>query len=379
MSRNRIVSELNGVRGIAVLMVLLLHFGERPSGVPRIFTAPFSLGWSGVDLFFVLSGFLITGILLDTRQSTNYFSSFYARRILRIFPIYFLAVFGYFHVLLPIAHRYGLLRLYTDSREIWYLCYLSNWLAAFRSNPGVTLLGHFWSLAIEEQYYLVWPVVIFAAKRSWLPNICLATIGLSFGLRCAFQNHHPAYHFLYTLTPFRLEPLAFGGLVAIIVRDEKWCDRARNHFGVVAFGALLVLSGVLVLTRDAHPETPLMTTLGFSAFAIIYSCLVFFAYTNAGSSGWLAVQLRRPFLVSFGLYSYGIYVFHAPIAFVQNTALLTIAERIPAHFHILLWAASKVFGVALSYGIAMLSWHLVEKHFLRLKSRFSAQRRPEAP
>src|ERR1035441_9132865 len=124
MSRNRVVEELNGVRGIAVLMVLLLHFGGRPPGVPRLFTAPFALGWSGVDLFFVLSGFLITGILLDTRRATNYFSSFYARRILRIFPLYFLSVFVYFHVALPTAHRYGAWLSSSNAPAIWYWCYL---------------------------------------------------------------------------------------------------------------------------------------------------------------------------------------------------------------------------------------------------------------
>ena len=375
MSRNGVVSELNGVRGIAILMVLLLHFGERPSGVPRIFTAPFALGWSGVDLFFVLSGFLITGILVDTRRATNYLSSFYARRFLRIFPIYFLAVVGYFHILLPLAHHEGLLRTFTDSGEIWYWCYLSNWYGAFTRE--VSLLGHFWSLAIEEQYYLVWPIVVFVTKRSWLRYVCLVTIGISFGLRCAFQYHHQIYPFMYVLTPFRLEPIAFGGLVAIIVRDEKWCSRMQNHLATVAGGAILVLLAVLLLTRDSRAQTALMVTLGFSSFAVIYSCLVFFAYTSSGSPRWLAVQLRRPCLMSFGVYSYGIYVFHAPIAAGQNFALLTIAERIPAHFHILLRAASKVFGVALSYGIALLSWHLVEKHFLKLKSKFSARRQPE--
>ena len=378
MSNNTVVRELNGVRGIAVLMVLLLHFGGRPPGVPKIFTAPFALGWSGVDLFFVLSGFLITGILLDTRLATNYFSSFYARRILRIFPIYFLSVFVYFHIALPMAHRYGHWLSFDGAPEIWYWCYLSNWLDAFGQDH--CLLGHFWSLAIEEQYYFVWPVVVFVTKRSWLRYVCVATIGLSFGLRCAFQDYnqiHPG--FLYSLTPFRLEPLAFGGLVAIIVRDEQWCTRMRSHIGVVAGAALLLLAGVLLLTRNANHDSPLMTTVGFSAFAIIYSCLVFFAYTNAGSSKWLAVQLRRPFLMSFGVYSYAIYVFHAPISGYQNAVLLRIAATVPSQFHIFLWAASKLVGVVLSYGIALLSWHLIEKHFLKAKRRFSARGQPEAP
>jgi len=357
-------------------MVLLLHFGGRPPGVPRILTAPFALGWSGVDLFFVLSGFLITGILIDTKPATNYFSSFYARRILRIFPIYFLCVLVYFHVALPMAHRYGHWASFDNATEIWYWCYLSNWPGALGWDH--CLLGHFWSLAIEEQYYLVWPLVVFITKRHWLPYVCLATIALSLGLRCVFQHYnqlHPG--FLYSLTPFRLEPLAYGSLVAIIVRDETWRTRMRSHSRLVAGAAFLLLVTVLLLARNANRDSRLMTTVGFSAIAIIYSCLVFFAYANAGSSVWLAVQLRRPTLMSFGVYSYAMYVFHAPISAYQNATLLRVAEHVPPKFHILLWVASKFVGVALSFAIALLSWHLIEKHFLKAKGRFEAHFRSE--
>ncbi|QOY85104.1 acyltransferase family protein [Paludibaculum fermentans] len=367
----RIVPELNGVRGIAILMVLLLHFGARPEGVPKILTGPFALGWSGVDLFFVLSGFLITGILLDTRWSTNYFSSFYARRALRIFPLYLIAVFAYFHLVLPLAHSRGLWLTSDSSAELWYWLYSANWLGPLgKDNSG---LNHLWSLAIEEQYYLVWPAVVFLVKRERMWAVCLGVMTLSFALRIAFvpfNASHPGV--LYGFTPFRLEPLALGGLTALAVRNEAWRAKVKRRLGQIAAGGAALLLAVLAITRNPSHDTALMGTAGFTAFGILYACLVFHAYVESGSSSWISTQLRRPFLMSLGMYSYAAYVFHFPISNLQNSLLMELAVPLPVEGKVLLWGASKALGVAVTYGIALLSWHLIEKHFLRLKRHFPA-------
>ena len=118
-----------------------------------------------------------------------------------------------------------------------------------------------------------------------------------------------------------------------------------------------------------------ITSFGYSAFALVSAVLVFYAYVRAGSPEWLALQLRRPALMAFGKYSYGIYVLHDPIATYQNALVMRIAEHVPRSTHVLLWGISKLFGVGVSFAVALVSWHLLEKHFLGLKKYFAPQAR----
>ena len=163
--RNAHVPELDGVRGLAILMVLLYHFRHGyPPMLRELDKKILGLGWSGVDLFFVLSGFLISGILLDTMEARNYYWSFYGRRILRIFPLYLIAVFGYFQVLVPLAAHFRHPTLSGASREIWFWLHASNFPAAEAYKEK--FLPHFWSLSVEEQFYLMWPLLIRQIRRS---------------------------------------------------------------------------------------------------------------------------------------------------------------------------------------------------------------------
>jgi peptidoglycan/LPS O-acetylase OafA/YrhL len=368
---NKSIPELDGIRGLAIIFVLLFHFGARPPGVPRILTAPFALGWSGVDLFFVLSGFLITGILIHTRETSNYFSSFYARRVLRIFPLYVLTIVAYFHIALPIAHYFGHWGSWHYSLEPWYWFHVSNWQSAFGSD--IPLLTHYWSLAIEEQFYLVWPVVVFFVPNSKLPYFCLMLIALAFGLRCAFQDQLGLYpSLLFRLTPFRMDSLAFGGLLATIVRHDGWSAAIDRRLGAISTIAGLMLVGILTTARTNSVSNPLVATCGFTTFGLLYSCFVFHAYVHSGSQGWVVNHLRHPLVRSFGKYSYGMYVLHFPVCVYQNRLLLALSASARPEFRILFWAVSKLVGVAVSYALALGSWHLIEKHFLRLKGRFRA-------
>jgi peptidoglycan/LPS O-acetylase OafA/YrhL len=134
------VLELDGIRGLAISLVLLYHL-----------TASFKMGWCGVDLFFVLSGFLITNILLRTKNSQSYFCSFYARRTLRIFPLYFFVLFLAFWILIPVAQHFGKAPQSLDAGHLWYWFYISNWWNG--TGHEIDWLSHFWSLAVEEQFY----------------------------------------------------------------------------------------------------------------------------------------------------------------------------------------------------------------------------------
>ena len=368
------IPELNGVRGIAILLVLLYHFqGPRPASLPRILYAPLALGWSGVDLFFVLSGFLISGILLDTNSSVNYFSSFYARRALRIFPLYLITIFAYFDIALPLAHHFGYWRSWNGSLQIWYWLHLSNWHSAYGND--VLLLGHLWSLSIEEQFYFIWPVVILLVRPSRLTYLCSITILVALGLRIAYLHSSFGYEFLHRLTPFRVDSLAVGCLIALLVRNKNWLRIIETQFRLITFMAVSMLMFVLLFSAKARnsAEAPLMITMGYTSLAFVYGCLVFFAYRNTGSSMWLATRLRSGFLTIFGKYSYAIYVIHFPIAVYQREFFARIAERSSESTTLGLWVLSPLLGVLVSFGLAQLSWHLLEKHFLKLKKRFVAR------
>ena len=233
---HRSIPELDGVRGLAILLVLLFHFGARPQGVPRLLTGLFALGWTGVDLFFVLSGFLITGILIRTKECSNYFRSFYARRALRIFPLYVLTIVAYFYIALPIAHHFGKWSSWDNSLGTWYWLHISNWQSSFGNE--VPLLTHYWSLAIEEQFYLLWPLVVFFLPNSKLPHICIMIIAVSFGLRCIFQVQLDLYpSLLCRLTPFRLDALAFGGLLATIVINDSLCSAIESRAWAISISS----------------------------------------------------------------------------------------------------------------------------------------------
>lgn len=367
------IPELDGVRGLAILLVLLVHSNPTPA-VPAAVQKMLSIGWCGVDLFFVLSGFLISGILLDTRGAENYFSSFYGRRVLRIFPLYLLSVIAYFHVVLPLAHHFGQLPQDTNVLEPWFWFHLSNWKIAFGNE--VLFIGHFWSLAIEEQFYLFWPLVIFIAGRKWFPYVCLSVMVSSFGLRMLYSGHHFAHDFLYVLTPFRLESLAFGSLAAIAVRNQRHLALVKRWLPAIAAAGILLLFGVVVAGGTGEPYYAPMATWGFTSFALISTALVLFAYLRSGSSQWLSSLLRSPVLRSFGKYSYAMYVLHAPIFILETNTIARVSLRLPEDLRFVFWLATLLERIALTFGAALLSWHLVEKHFLRLKRFFTVKYKP---
>ncbi len=366
---NRVIPELDGVRGLAILSVLLYHF-SLPPAVPHVLSSALWLGWSGVDLFFVLSGFLITGILLDTRSAGNYLSSFYARRALRIIPLYLTFVFLYFAVALPLAHHWGYWQKWDNSMQLWYWLHLSNWRSAFGNDA--LLLSHLWSLSVEEQFYLVWPMIVLFVRPSWLGYACLAMIAVPFALRLAYLDNSYGPEFLYRLTPFRMDALAAGCLTAVIARNPAWRAATDAHIRLFILTALSLLLFVLFWTRSGSAYTPWMITLGYTSLAFAYACLVFSAYFYSGSSHWLAIQLRRPFLRTFGKYSYGIYVLHVPILYFQIRFFLNLSDRIPEYSRSALWILSIPLGVLLSFAASQASWHLLEKHCLRLKKYVEA-------
>jgi len=366
---------LDGVRGIAILLVLVFHSfllgGIRPAvWLDRIVTAVSEPGWSGVDLFFVLSGFLITGILYDAKGRDGYFRNFYARRILRIFPLYY-GFLGFVFIVLPRLTPFGRHHLSLLHDQIWYWTYLLNVLISLRGWPPVADLNHLWSLAVEEQFYLVWPWVVFMLGRRALMAACLGMAAGSLAVRAAVWAAAPPHvvQMASVLMPARMDALAAGGLLALLAREPEGLARLTK-WGPPATAAAAGLLGMLFYWRHRLvPTDAPVQILGLTLLAIFYGGVLAIAVTSPRDT--VAGRLfAHPGLRVLGRYSYGLYIFHLPIMWyarniVNATSVPALAgSELPGQ---LLFTAVAAAG---SLGAAVLSWHLYEAQFLKLKSLF---------
>jgi peptidoglycan/LPS O-acetylase OafA/YrhL len=372
----RHVPALDGVRGLAILLVLVYHCvlyaGMHPLGeFERAARALGSFGWMGVDLFFVLSGFLITGILLDSKESPNYFRAFYMRRVLRIFPLYFVFLAAFLWVL-PLVREMGPGFAQLKDQQAWYWTYLVNVKIALEGWPAYGVLGHFWSLAVEEQFYLVWPFVVYRVADRKLIWICLGCLVLPLLMRIALvmHDHATAGH---VLTVTRLDALAMGALLALVVRRPGAFPVRARTLAIVLVSGLVVLAAMFLRYRALWAEIPLVNTVGQSVIAVTAGSLLAAILVGEGPRR-LARAFESPVLRMLGKYSYGIYVLHHPvIIFVGQSGWaasewpMWMGTQLPGLF------VASALGVGLSIVAALASWTLLESPLLRLKRRFPYQ------
>jgi peptidoglycan/LPS O-acetylase OafA/YrhL len=364
------IDSLDGLRGIAILLVFFFHYLPRNLHNPLSWLA--SLGWSGVDLFLVLSGFLITGILYDTRRSGNFFRAFYARRALRLFPLYFLAV-GL------VLFASVILRAPMNWKAIPFYIYGANIMLGVGFAPSFTPYFqciHFWSLALEEQFYSLWPLAIFfVGRRSTLMQICAAAIFCALLLRIVLTHDGVSTWIVYTELPTRMDALFAGAMLALALRGPRpdlWLSQTRVY--AVMVGCCLILVLLFSRARSLFLATPEMTTLGYSMFAGVYVCVLALALLPGTPANRIC---RIPVLRFFGRYSYGLYVWHdlpSPVCvtwqawFVRNIHPLVLAQAV--------YAATML---ALFTVVAVASYQLLEIRFLKLKSRFPYRNPSEEP
>jgi len=360
---------LDGLRGVAVLLVLAFHLShlEGATGQPaRLVLAATRFGWSGVDLFFVLSGFLITGILLDAKGGPSYFRAFYLRRALRIFPLYYAYLAVLFWVLPRLVPSSAL-----DPRPAsqgWLWSYLGNVLFAreggFHASPYA---GHFWSLAVEEQFYLAWPLVVWLLPRRWLAAAAGALVVGAFALRMGIHRTTFNATAAYVLTPARADALAVGALVALGVRAPEGLARLRRAAPWALAASAAAVAALWATRGSFFGGDPAVQVWGFTPLAVGYAALLVLALSAAEGTplGWV---LTLSGLRAAGRYSYGLYVLHYPIFLALEAAGLGSGVLAAALGSDLLGILSfgAIAGVA-SFGAALLSWHTLERHFLRLK------------
>jgi len=351
---------------MAVLYVVVFHLSW---GAPaNLFQYIARLGWCGVDLFFVLSGFLITGILIDSKSSDRYFQNFVERRLRRIAPLYCFTIAAMFWVAIPLAKRLGSPVSWTaipSSEQLWYWLPLANIRTAF-AFFGAEPLGHFWSLAVEEQFYMVWPLIVLSCSTVALGRISAALMVLALVLRnLPFFLHAQSLvpDLFYRITPFHMDGLAAGALIAALLRSPE-STRRLKRFAAPGLAISFTLTACLIIfTSQLQMAERFVVRFSYTAFATTFGFLVLFARLYSGSPHFLAIFLRLAPLRSFGKYSYAIYIVHPIFA-----AQLRDAARfwIPHGY----WPIISIpVGLTISWCAGWCSWNFLEKRFNHSRKR----------
>lgn len=383
------IPALDGVRGLAILLVMLFHQTDRLQvGVPadRAIVGLLSVGWAGVELFFVLSGFLITGILYDSKESQHFFRNFYLRRVLRIFPLYYGALLVVFviapHMVpnLSSSAAYQTLRL----SEWSFWTYLVNYQVTRLGAGALSPIGHFWSLGVEEQFYLIWPLVVFLCSRRVLLKLCVggAVVALVYraGVRLLFPDADP--FIAQTPTPASLDLLGAGAWLALATRGQYEIGQMRRlaKQAAIATGTALGLIslGPYYFSGRVNAFGFPMQTVGYSLLAVFFGSLIALTlHTSPGRTGTLNRVFSTRALRFLGRYSYALYVFHVPVQRgLEALGLEPLLGLTPQRSSMI--GTSRLPGILAFIAIvsaasiipAFLSWHLYEKHFLKLKRFF---------
>jgi peptidoglycan/LPS O-acetylase OafA/YrhL len=366
------VRGLDGLRGIAILLVMVYHqtVAVGSTAVDRFVGFWTLSGWVGVDLFFVLSGFLITGILYDSRGSTGYFRNFYARRVLRIFPLYY-AVVVFSLLILPHLQHWKLDNLARiNGDELWYWTLLSNFSIGAHAEFRHGILDISWSLAIEEQFYLTWPILVLVLSRRRLVALCCALFVGALAWRSALIVAGVSPITVAVLTPGRVDALATGAFIALLARTEAGLPRLKTWASATLVGSAAVVVAVAAWNDGFNPYTGPMAMIGYTALALLFGAVLVLVLTAEPT--WRRIRLleQRP-LVALGKYSYALYLFHLPIRAVIRDKVYT-----PDQFMVVMGSSlpgQVIFYISatlVSFAAAWLSWHLFERHLLALKRYF---------
>jgi peptidoglycan/LPS O-acetylase OafA/YrhL len=380
------IPELDGLRGVAIALVIMVHsfnYGaapdHRPGGLLRgayLYAERYiAAGWTGVDLFFVLSGFLIGGILLSARGSPSYFKTFYTRRFFRIIPLYYTWVLSYPLIMAVAGH---FLRAHladpntpnsVGSETLVHLLFIQNFGTIHSSTTAFNWLAVTWSLAVEEQFYLVAPLVIWLLS-GWSLNVCLAAAILGAPItRIWLHYHHPFWNSVislpYMLTPCRADALALGIVAALVWRNKaarQWLT--RNGLLLYVLFAIGLLVATLSLKWYTYPYSIQMESLGYTLTDLF--CVLTLLVAIAVHDGPVAVLMRNGWLRELGRVSYCLYIVHEAVLMIFHGLQPILFGHVSGAGTLV-----AVLSVAVSYGIARASWAYFEGPLLRIGHNFT--------
>lgn len=349
---------LDGLRGVASLLVVIYHnFG--------FINKYFFFGWLGLDIFFVLSGFLITDNLLSTLGKPHFLRNFYVRRVLRLFPVYYAGLI-IFLIILPSLQNLPVKLDYFVQNQVWLWTYTQNWLYIFNP-PTQSFLNHLWSLAVEEQFYMLWPFVVLALRKPsylmiFISLILLLTIGFRIWI-WIYRVEGLAYYNLYTFT--RIDGICIGCMIALLQKINFRFLEKNTALIVFVFAGFNFL--FYFINQQYENSFPYLAMIGYTTFAMIFGLLVNDIVNK--STRFFTVIFDVPILKFFGRVSYGCYIIHWPLYLLTMPWLLKWAERIiPDNYSRFL--ASFIITAA-SYFLGYLSYRFFEMRFLRLKKHFT--------
>ena len=366
MPRNERNAALDGLRALAILLVILHNTAVFPS--QRNWALPIDVlahfGWVGVQLFFVLSGLLITQALLVSRGSASYYRDFLARRALRILPLYVLVLVFFLYVL-PYCIQLPATTL-ASYRHQWSL-----WLFVDNWRPPITGIvswfPHFWSLAVEVQFYLLWPLLIacvpprrLLATCSWLVGVAIAARALMWGLGLPSEA-------IYINSLARMDALILGAMVAVLLHSPAALSWLQDRWRTLSLWVTGLLVAVALATRVYDTGDVLTIIPGYTLLGVALALLVL-AASLPPRSRWAAQwqgALSHPAFARIARYSYAMYVLHMPLLILAKPWLTDVLAPLQSMRPL---AFTLCLGLG-SYLLAALSWHALEKHFLRLGQR----------
>ncbi len=372
------IKGLDGLRAIAISWVMFGHLSSSlqwpvTASYQKIFVILSNTGWIGVQLFFVLSGFLITGILLKGRGQENQLRNFYARRSLRIFPVYYLTLL-FFFIIVPLVSSTPEWLTGATNNQLWYWLYLQNWIRPFTESGGFSPL---WSLAIEEQFYLIWPLLVLKLRSKVLIKICILMIVSAPIFRFLLFYEFPdslggneigrgaAYGFTFA----RWDALALGSLLALL-KVEKRIPALLSQY---SYRLLLLMVGlILIQIGFLHNFTSVesgFNLLNQTTSAMVFFVLVFIVYSKTDSI--LVRSLEWPIFKYIGKYSYAMYLFHLPLIIVWIDYIKPDFSGLPAFKVLLIVLAHYLVIFGITFLLALVSWKLLEHPLLKLKRRFA--------